>query len=66
MVITQTYQLQLVTIFIILYSRKGFSRSDEHLYRVLDECTKSIGLLATIQRKHTEIGTEIENESVAS
>ena len=25
----------------------------------------SIRLLATIQRKHTEIGTEIENESVA-
>ena len=64
---------KLVMIFIIsLYctqNKKGcisFYRSDEHLYRVLDECTKRrVHPLATIQRKHKN-GTEIKNESVAS
>ena len=61
-----TYLLQASNDFIIQYCI-GFYRSDEHLYRVLDECTKRrVCLLAAIHRKHTEIGTEIENESVAS
>ena len=44
----------LSTSLIVCTPKRLFYRSDEHLYRVLDE--RSIRLLATIQTKHTEIG----------
>ena len=54
---TQTYRLQASNDIHYTVLRKGFYRSDEHLYRVLDERSVYVCLQQyTIQRKHTEIG----------
>ena len=61
---------KLVTISLYCTPKKkiGFYRADEHLYRVLDECTKR-RLYVCLQQYRgntTEIVREIKTESVAS